>query len=196
VLLQWLDYELGRPDFIVEACEKEQTVKIDGLELHLRVDRIDRVDKGRLILDYKTGVASASMWEGERPDEPQLPLYGTHGGVEDLCGVLFAKIRAEEMHFVGSAKDPATTVYRNFSGRTKVKSNLTEDALRQWSETLRILAADFLTGNAAVEPKSYPKTCRFCPLPGLCRVAEVNVATEAEDDADDSAITGEETDNA
>ena len=122
VLLQWLDYELGRPDFIVEGREKEQTVNIDGLELHLRVDRIDQVERGRLILDYKTGKVTTAMWEGERPEEPQLPLYGAYGQVEDLRGVLFAQIRAEEMHFVGRTKDAAATVHSILQADPKLRT--------------------------------------------------------------------------
>ena len=48
--------------------------------------------------------------------------------------------------------------------------------------TLSALADQFLAGDAAVAPKQYPKTCRYCALPALCRVAETLVALDAEDD--------------
>jgi len=48
------------------------------------------------------------------------------------------------------------------------------DAMRdEWTTALLNLAEDFLRGEAAVDPRDGRKTCEFCPLPGLCRIAEV-----------------------
>jgi len=180
VLLQWLDYEITRTEFSVDACEKDSDAEINGLQLRLRVDRIDQVDGGRLILDYKTGNVSPAMWSGERPDDPQLPLYAIHGQVEDLRGVLFAQVRAGETSLIGRAQDAKKTIQRDLPSQSGlVKNPLNEETLSEWTEALRSLADQFLAGDAAVEPKAYPNTCRYCPLPALCRVAETFIPIEA-----------------
>jgi ATP-dependent helicase/nuclease subunit B len=192
VLLQWLDYEIARTDFTVEACEKEGEAEINGLRLRLRVDRIDEVDGGRLILDYKTGKVSLAMWVDERPDEPQLPLYAIHGQVESLRGVLFAQVRAGEIDLIGRVQDAKKTVQRDLAKNSGLMRNeLNESTLTEWTNALSDLADQFMSGDAAVAPKSYPKTCRYCPLPALCRVAETVVPIEAADEApvgEDEAI--------
>ena len=180
VLLQWLDYEITRTDFAVEACEKESEAEINGLQLKLRVDRIDQVDGGRLILDYKTGSVTPAMWNGERPDEPQLPLYAIHGHVESLRGVLFAEVRAGEMDLIGRAEDARKTVQKDLGSNSGLLRNpLNENVLSEWRSALSNLADKFLAGDAAVEPKSYPRTCQYCALDALCRVAETMVPIEA-----------------
>jgi ATP-dependent helicase/nuclease subunit B len=183
LLSQWLDYEAGREPFSVDEQEKETSAEINGLRLRLRVDRIDRVAGGRLILDYKTGVVSPAMWDGPRPDDPQLPLYGVYGPVDDLRGILFAQIRAGEMCFAGRAEDATATIAKTLSAQSRLtKEPLDEDALGDWADALSNLADGFLAGDAAVAPKSYPKTCQHCALPALCRVAESSIAVEAEED--------------
>jgi len=185
LLLQWLDYEAEREDFAVVAREKDFEAAIDGLKLRLRVDRMDLISSGRLILDYKTGPVSASMWDGERPDDPQLPLYATHGGVEDLQGALFAQIRAGEVGFKGRIINDTVTVTKDPKTNSSLNKNpLDRDMLGSWRETLGNLAGQFLAGDASVTPKSFPKTCRYCALPSLCRVAETAAALEPEEDLD------------
>ncbi len=180
LLLQWLDYEITRTDFTVEACEKESEAEINGLQLRLRVDRIDQVNSGRLILDYKTGEVTPAMWTTERPEEPQLPLYAIHGHVESLRGVLFAQVRAGDSLFKGRVEDANRTVARAFDGRSDmIRNPLTEEIREQWSNGLSNLADQFLAGDAAVEPKLYPITCKYCALAPLCRVAETIVPIEA-----------------
>ena len=76
---------------------------VGELKLQLRVDRIDGVRGGRVIIDYKTGVVKKDAWEGTRPDEPQLLLYARQ--VEELQGLLLGRVRAGEVKFIGRVKD-------------------------------------------------------------------------------------------
>jgi probable DNA repair protein len=184
VLLRWLDYETTRTDFTVEACEKQCDANIDGLQLRLRVDRIDQVEGGRLILDYKTGEVSLAMWKSERPDEPQLPLYAVCGQIDSLRGVLFAQVHAGESFPVGRVEDAQKTVQRDLPKQSGlIKYPLDDGVLSEWTNALRNLADQFLAGEAAVAPKFYPNTCRYCSLASLCRVAETAVPIEAADES-------------
>jgi hypothetical protein len=65
-------------------------------------------------------------------------------------------------------------------------SPLDEEILGEWSDELSTLADGFLFGNAAVDPKSLEKTCKYCELHSLCRVAETTAALEAALDAGDA----------
>ena len=56
--------------------------------------------------------------------------------------------------------------------------------LQAWQNVLLDLGQQFLNGEAQVDPKQYPKTCEFCPLPGLCRIAETDRANGTDDQDD------------
>jgi probable DNA repair protein len=177
----WLQYEAERRNFTVEAGEKKLTATVGDLKLQLRVDRIDAVADGRVILDYKTGLLSKVSWDGPRPDEPQLPLYAGFGEIEGLQGVLLARVRDEKLAFIGRVTDKDLINGNN----SLVKPPYSDAMLQEWQKALTDLAENFLKGDAEVDPKQYPKTCEFCKLPGLCRIAENDPATTSEDADDD-----------
>ncbi len=193
ILSEWLKLELGRVPFEVAEHEKNAEANIDGLRLKLRVDRVDLVPGGRLILDYKSGDVSPASWEGPRLDEPQVPLYAIYGEVGDLRGVLFAEIRPADMKLTGRVENATETVRSTLTSSSDlVKKPLTKEMLDGWSVALKDLANQFLAGEAEVKPKRYPQTCQFCALPALCRVAETSAASDATDDDDMSTGDNEE----
>src|SRR6185295_19057846 len=76
----WLEVERARPAFEVVQIEQKKSLQVGGLGFSGRIDRMDRFLEGEMrgthaIIDYKTGRATRSGWLGDRPDEPQLPLY-------------------------------------------------------------------------------------------------------------------------
>ena len=172
---RWLELEQGRAPFVVEACEREQEVMFGGLRIRLRMDRVDRLANGRFaLIDYKTGEAKPTAWIGERPDEPQLPLYAVAAGM-DAAVVAFARIQAGVTEFSGVGAEPGglpgvpavaeSRAFRDFGGW--------EALLEHWRATLARLAAEFRAGDARVMPKG-PQTCRLCDLHALCRVHEAH----------------------
>lgn len=188
-ILEWLAYEAKRLPFTVEHCEQKLAdVHVGDLRLNLRADRIDVLaDGSRVILDYKSGEVSAAGWKGERPDEPQLPLYAAYGGVENLSGVLLAKIRAGETCIDGRIRDARSQLFPDANRQNGIVQEPYTDAMREeWAQVLARLAAQFQAGDAAVDPRE-PAVCGMCDLHGLCRVAELNLFApahngEAEDD--------------
>jgi probable DNA repair protein len=193
-LEEWLRYESRRRPFVVEACERSLSpVRVGALELRLKADRIDRLEDGsRLLIDYKTGDVEPKAWEGERPDEPQLPLYAVHGGVEDVAGVLFAKIRAGEIQFAGHVRDAAAQLFAEEPDRGKSLKIPYEDAMHDaWQDAIAALAEEFARGEAAVKPTRGEKTCQYCSLPSLCRIHELSaldatLLEETDSDGEDS----------
>ncbi|MEW5708532.1 MAG: PD-(D/E)XK nuclease family protein [Pseudomonadota bacterium] len=162
---QWLEVERGRGDFEVEAVEASQELAVGGLSLRVTLDRVDRLPDGRrVILDYKTGETRPGQWEGERPEEPQLPLYAL-GMKEPVAAVAFARVRPGDMGFRGVAAGevgiPGVVAHPDW-----------EALLDGWRRTLEALAQAFAAGFARVDPKRYPATCRHCDQGPLCRIHE------------------------
>jgi ATP-dependent helicase/nuclease subunit B len=183
-LTDWLTLESQRQPFTVESCEEKlDNVHVGDLRLRLRADRIDILaDGSRLILDYKTGNVSPASWRDERPDEPQLPLYAAYGNVENLSGVVFAKIRAGKMTFDGRMRDAQGQLISTLSARSGLVADPYGENMRAaWARVLARLGEQFLMGDAAVDPRE-PSVCQYCEFPGLCRKAELDLTASEDDD--------------
>ena len=180
----WLELELQRGmPFEVRQSEKEfKDVRVGPLRLSVRMDRIDEVDGGDVLIDYKTGAASVSEWLTERPDAPQLPLYAIVSEAERLQGVAFALVRAGEergMKGYGAQLGILPT-------QPKLKEAETlKDQVERWKQVLTALAEEFYRGDARVQPKNYPSTCARCGQRVLCRLDASLL--EEEDEQDTSA---------
>jgi len=175
-VLAWLDIEKRRSEFRVVATEEKREVDIEGLRIKVILDRVDRLPDGRhIVVDYKTGRVSPSAWFGERPDDPQLPLYATLLR-PDLAGVVFAQLRPGEMGYQGVVAEaelvPEARLPEKLQGRSGTGD--WHELLDQWSETIHRLARAFRDSHTAVDPKACPKTCRHCALTGLCRITEAD----------------------
>lgn len=184
----WLELEAGRQPFTVEACEERlEDVHVGDLRLNLRADRIDLLaDGSRLLLDYKTGVVSPSSWDGNRPEDPQLPLYAAYGNVENVSGIVFARIRAGKIDFEGRVRDAHAQLSTAIKGKKAIVTDPYSDAMRDaWARGLENLAFEFREGAAAVDPR--PHACDYCGFHSLCRVAELQLASAADDDDDEES---------
>ena len=185
LLDRWMDVELARPPFEVVSREGDRShSEIGPLRLHLRPDRVDAVEGGLLFLDYKTGKCSPSNWLGERPEEPQLPLYATLCDPALLAGLAFARVSASEMNFSGYAIAPGILKHAAFKkdGSPATAKEVREDLVAQvaeWKRVLASLADEFHRGLATVSPKNYPSTCEHCGQRPFCRVSESRLALEA-----------------
>lgn len=176
VTMAWLDLERARPPFRVKAREQIFRPRIAGLDIKVVIDRIDALEDGRLVLiDYKTGAVTPRDWFGERPDEPQLPLYATTVS-EPIAALAFAQLRAGDMGFKGIASEPDLIPGVDSYEKVRQTRELPawSEVLGEWREVVTGLACDFAAGNATVDPKDYPKTCAYCPLPTLCRIDELH----------------------
>jgi probable DNA repair protein len=163
---EWLDMERERAGFTVLAAEAQHAATLGGLDLRLRLDRIDRLDSGeRVVIDYKTGRASVASLLGRRPDEPQLPLYLT-AAEPGAAAVVFAQVRVGEMKFAGLARESGLV-----PGADVPEAGWAAQRAA-WSAELERLAAEFAAGAAAVDPKRPGETCRLCDLHALCRIHE------------------------
>jgi probable DNA repair protein len=166
---EWLEVERGRPPFEVVHIEEKRKIEIGGLSFNGRIDRMDRLVGGEnagthALIDYKTGRATPNSWLGERPDEPQLPLY-LIAAPESVSAVAFAKLQTGDMKFSGFSLNekeiPGVRAAKSWSG-----------LIHGWKAALESLASGFAAGDARVDPKRGFATCRYCGLQPLCRVHE------------------------
>lgn len=183
LLARWLDFELQRGPFTVQKREERTSIPVGPLRLKVQPDRIDEVEDGVVLVDYKTGHrAHPSQWLGDRPDNPQLPLYAiTQPG--RLQALLFARLRpGSEMRWLGLAA--SQSVLPSAPRQRFVDLELRRD---EWRTVLTHLADDFASGRADVSPKSFTLNCDGCRQRLLCRVdpAALAAATADERDADE-----------
>jgi RecB family exonuclease len=176
LVILWLELERQRKvPFRVIANEERRAIEVNGLKTSIQVDRIDELEDGRLVLiDYKSGRVKKAGWKGERPSEPQVPLYAvTQSG--EIAAVALAQVRRGECKFVGEAAEKGL-IPGAASGRTALS-----EWIAQWRAALETLAEEFRSGEAAPRPLN-AKVCETCHLPALCRIHETGVDDEGEDD--------------
>jgi ATP-dependent helicase/nuclease subunit B len=177
---RWLDLELTRriPFTVVRREAESRNVSIGPLHLTLRVDRVDQTEQGAVLIDYKTGDANAASWLGDRPDEPQLPLYAVLAQEEHLHALAFGKFRAGKgMELTGYEDEPGT-----LTRPTALKAESLEAQLEAWHDVLVRLATDFAEGRAVVSPKQYPGTCAHCAQRLICRLDVAALQSDEQDD--------------
>ena len=196
-LLEWLEQEKLRPDFTVMQTESTlEGAQMGGIELRCRVDRIDRVAQGVVLVDYKTGPVKRNSCEGDRPDQPQLPAYAVlrDQAAEEqapLAGVAFAGLHPKKVEFtvIGSLAAVFSKGPEGTEKTTRRSSGWNADAMSapemqnmqaRWNASLTRLAEDFRAGAAIVDPKKHEETCRYCAQTLLCRIRETAASDAAE----------------
>ena len=164
---EWLLEEKKRSNFRVIAIEDKRIIELGGLSLTTRLDRVDMLNDERpIIIDYKTGKRESLVQTmcGNRPDEPQLPLYLV-ASQPDAAAVVFAQVKTGKMKFKALARDSDLL--------PSVKADPEwEQLIASWRTDLTRIAESFSEGDAKVNPKKYPDTCRKCDLQSFCRIYE------------------------
>jgi probable DNA repair protein len=192
VLTEWLTLESTRKPFHVVGHQLPVEVTLGGLTLHGCLDRLDEVEDAQVVIDYKTGIANAvSAWTVPRPRMPQLPFYALAMLQQkfNLAGISFAVVRKGECGFRGYLRGTdmlpgAAPSKRSFEGIAF------DEYTGRWAEELESIAASFMQGDAAVDPRLPPaksgSPCEQCHLTALCRVGDLeNDDSDCEPDGGD-----------
>jgi ATP-dependent helicase/nuclease subunit B len=168
-----------------------QVGQVGQLSMTMRLDRVDSIASGGdVLIDYKTGEADINKWQGDRLDEPQLPMYlMTAAPTESIAIVAFAKLkRSMALGFTGVAESgevaasiPGIDAVNVGRAAKLLKAASWQMLVADWQRAVNALADEFVAGNAVVNPKYGSQTCAYCDLQSLCRVHEQR-ATELPDE--------------
>ena len=161
--------------------EWRANLELEGVGIEVQVDRIDRLEDGRVVLlDYKTGATlSTSGWGSERLSAVQLPLYATLlQAVPDLqaAGIGLARVGVHEADIRGLGDEPAESSYllSGPAGRSRALARQLGSwggALDHWESGLSGLLAEFLAGDASHLIHN-EKGLKYLGLEGLMRSGE------------------------
>jgi ATP-dependent helicase/nuclease subunit B len=187
-LARWLELEVQRAGFEVADRESDVVMTFAGLELAGKIDRLDRLPDGRLMLiDYKTGRTSRTAWLPEpRIVDPQLPAYAV-SMPSAPAAITFARIRPDDLRFDGVADgDPgaAGVIPLADAGPRYREVGSWQALLSGWRGRLDALAGDFLAGHAAVDPRD-ADACATCHLHAICRVRDRDPYRDSEGGSED-----------
>ena len=172
LLEEWLIFEKARAPFTVTGTEVSLQIPISKLTFKVRIDRIDKLATGNCIIDYKTHThSSINGWFGNRPNDPQLPLYLSNHA--DYTAIAYAEIAPNNCQFKGLANNDHTA--KQIPGIKDIesfsKNTLTwDEQLTLWQNTIASIANEFAQGLASVTPQDPNKSCTYCELQPLCRV--------------------------
>ncbi|MBL6968868.1 MAG: PD-(D/E)XK nuclease family protein, partial [Gammaproteobacteria bacterium] len=164
--MRFLQLDRGRvAEFRIEEMEQLHTIALDGITISVKMDRVDRLEDGRRVLiDYKSGKVSSASWQGERPEEPQLPLYTTL--LDDVAAVLFGQVQVGEVAYKGEQEDESLLKGADGKGRggrrKVVVSGGWGEQIGQWRAVVTDLAVEFREGVATVDPLKGKNSCQYC----------------------------------
>ena len=136
---QWLEIERQRPPFEVKETEQKKQLSLGELSISLIMDRLDTVEDETLVIDYKTGSVKSDVWLGDRPEDPQLPLYILASNPQPQ-GCAFASLKGNEQKFIGISNN-------HIIKGIKVADNW-DLQLQDWQQSIDNLAQEFIQGKA------------------------------------------------
>ena len=185
LLESWLSYEKAREPFTVVACEQKTPVEIASIKINLMIDRIDRLEKGGLVvIDYKTGTTiTQRSWADARITEPQLPLYASIAlADEEVAAVCFAQVRADTQKFIGvAANADAVPEVKALAEAAKVfPPEIFADwpaLLSVWRARITEVAAELARGEAGVVFQD-EADLRDCDVKPILRLPERKLQME------------------
>jgi RecB family exonuclease len=183
-----LRQELERADameFRIAHVEQAQQAELGGVPLRLRMDRLDRLEDGRVVvIDYKSGAAETFQPLAARPRQVQLLAYALLAEGE-VAGVAAVHLNAGEVRWRGAAAQ-ASLLPRLAKPRGPTAP--WPELRTHWRTVVDALAGEFAAGTAAVQPQ--PGACRLCHLGAFCRV-DTTRHDAIDPDAEDALADGD-----
>lgn len=188
----WLSLELKRQPFDLYAIEKQMTFQIKNLDVRIRIDRIDKLETGNLlIIDYKTAALRETIWLLADFSAPQLPLYSLLFP-QKVEGIAFGILHPEAMDFRGlvttraalpsKAKQAFTakalgnfletadiSLAENLANPSSIEMGHLVALQSIWQAKIEAIADAFIAGDYPISPKER-KSCTFCQRQSLCRI--------------------------
>lgn len=156
IIMRWLELELQRDPFEIEAIEKRELWTHAGLQLSVRLDRVDRLADGRLaVIDYKSGAGTVDprrSWMRDRPIDLQLPFYAAvlTENVPGVAALVLAQLHARTTDTTGiSDGDLGLSGVVHFTSWEAFENMSWDQVLTGWKQTIQGMADEFSQGHAA-----------------------------------------------
>lgn len=161
----YVQLELSRPCFSIAQREQQHEWRYEALRLRMRLDRLDRLPEGDVILiDYKTGSGDFRLkqeWLRERPINLQLPFYAMllqDAGL-DVVALALCRLHARSVEYAGMGQEDL-----DFPGLQELPPEQSWSALLQaWRVAIHSLAREFVTGNA-INQTATPNDLLYCDV--------------------------------
>ena len=143
-----LDFDATRSPFRVLRLEEKTVLRLGGLSLSLRIDRLDETSSGAVLIDYKTGAGDGQGIDKSTglPRQLQLAVYAAALAASDAqmaigaLATLRLHTRGVEAAGVGFAAEALP-----LASRFVTKDNAAA-LISTWTEALAAIAATFERG--------------------------------------------------
>ena len=175
ILAAWLEVEGSRDiSFTVELSEESLEWDCDGLNLSLKVDRVDRLSTGqRIVIDYKSSAGQSAIdWSQSPLKSPQLPCYSQV--ITDVETIAIGQVSINEPDYLTLGADIGLDDADKKSKKAMDRAGVSELAglKDQWLVDLRSLVSAFVNGSGTPTPS--PNACRYCHYAAICRAHAVS----------------------
>lgn len=168
-----VNYDLNRSEFKLLLAEKKVTVKLKQFAITIKIDRIDQLTTGELlIIDYKTSKLLSNNFNFINKtelniDDPQLLIYSLY---DNIKGIILANIRSDQIQLHGLIDSKMNVFNKNILSKKLLIINDWENCFNIIYDKLYNLIYEFKQGIAKVQPKYLNTTCRICELQKFCRI--------------------------
>ncbi|MDH3613408.1 MAG: PD-(D/E)XK nuclease family protein [Gammaproteobacteria bacterium] len=158
LLQRFVTLDKGRDAFSIELVEGSLDTAIFGVRIRLRIDRIDRLEDGEMvILDYKTGIRRQFLNSAGIPNDMQLVVYAC--AVQDSVGGL------------GLVNIDSRSIDIDGAGRTFTPDLDWQATLREWKNQVADAVSEIQRGDVRINGSQNTQASR--PLSLLSRIAEL-----------------------
>ncbi len=178
IIAEWLRYEMQREPFTVLDLECAVETTIAGRDAILRIDRVDVLDDGSLLLlEYKSGIVSEKDAMQAPVLAPQLALYLLRyrsAGGEQASGGAICRIDDQACGWIGAGRAKYTDMplqrrLLKWEQDDESRAQQWSEQIEMWREQIAYLDQSFIAGEANTEPAKGLQTCRQCDYASVCR---------------------------
>lgn len=160
----FIEWEKQRPPFVVEAIEQNFDFQLSGIDIRVRIDRLDRMETdAKWVIDYKSSLPINKPWNEERPEAPQLLFYALLD--DSINALLFIQLKSGRIACSGLSEE-----VMKIQGISSLKKDEKwSNRKQQWHQQLTLLADEIKIGHCPPQPHR-SSTCQRCEFSSLCRM--------------------------
>lgn len=170
-LEKWIQHELKRGDFEVKETEKNIPVHLGCLNFNIKIDRIDKVNESKIVIDYKSGATKTlNEWFLNSYGELQMPFYALFASDKPIDAIVIGVINTSKPRWVGIGRD--TDLLKGIKDVSSVTPYQSWDELIGfWKCRINEAIKGYEEGDAAVK-FAREKDMAYCHVKPILRLPE------------------------